>query len=132
MLRCSWPLFPPCHHPASIALSCLGSFPTLANLLPSRYVPSNADIWLRRDFEMPAGNLSDLALLLHHDEDTEVYLNGVLAVKAGSYNAAYESFDVSPEAQAVLKPGRNLMAVHCRQTGGGQYIDLGLEAAVPK
>jgi hypothetical protein len=88
---------------------------------------TSADLWLRREFEMPAGKFTDLALLLHHDEDAEVYINGVLAVKVGSYNAAYESFDISPEAQAVLKPGKNVMAVHCHQTVGGQYFDIGVE-----
>jgi hypothetical protein len=88
---------------------------------------TNADIWLRREFEMPAGQFTDLALLLHHDEETEVYINGALAVKADGYNAAYESLDISPEAQAALKPGRNIFAAHCRQTLGGQYFDLGIE-----
>lgn len=84
-------------------------------------------IWLRCEFEMPAGKFSELALLLHYDEDTEIYLNGVLAVQASGYNAAYEPFELAAEARAALKPGKNVMAAHCRQTTGGQYFDVGLE-----
>ncbi|MHB8970105.1 MAG: cellulase family glycosylhydrolase [Pirellulaceae bacterium] len=88
---------------------------------------SSADIWLRRTFEMPAGQFSELTFLLHHDEDTEVYLNGVLALRASGFNAGYETFDISPAARATLKPGPNTLAIHCHQTGGGQYLDLGIE-----
>jgi hypothetical protein len=88
---------------------------------------TGADLWLRREFDMPAGKFTELALRMHHDEDTEVYVNGVLAVEAAGYNAAYDSFDIRLEAQAALKPGKNVIAVHCRQTVGGQYLDLGLE-----
>jgi hypothetical protein len=89
----------------------------------------SADIWLRREFEMPVGHFTDLALLLHHDEDTEVYVNGVLAACVTGYNATYESFDIAPAAQVALKAGKNLMAVHCHQTVGGQYLDLGIEGS---
>jgi hypothetical protein len=88
---------------------------------------TSGDIWIRREFEMPAGRFRDLSLQLHHDEDTEVFINGVLAVNAAGYNAAYDSFDLTPESQITLKPGRNAIAVHCHQTIGGQYLDLGLE-----
>ena len=91
---------------------------------------TSTDIWLRREFEFPPGQFTDLTLLLHHDEDTEVHVNGVLAVKASGYNAAYEPFDLTSEGQAALRPGRNLMAVHCHQTTGGQYLDVGLVGAV--
>ena len=37
------------------------------------------DIWLRRTFELPSGKHEGLHLAIHHDEDAEVYLNGVLA-----------------------------------------------------
>ncbi|MGO8926042.1 MAG: hypothetical protein ACLQU3_03985 [Limisphaerales bacterium] len=88
---------------------------------------TGADIWLRREFEMPAGDFSDLAVTMHHDEDTEVFIDGVLAASVAGFNAAYESFPMLSEAAVLLKRGKHLIAVHCRQTVGGQYLDLGIE-----
>jgi hypothetical protein len=87
---------------------------------------ASADLWLRREFDLPEGTFTDLALWMHHDDETEIYINGVLAVKAGGFNTAYEAFNIAPEAQAALKPGKNVIAAHCRQTVGGQYLDVGL------
>ncbi len=90
-----------------------------------------ADIWLRREFELPAVPAAHLVLLMHHDEDAEVFLNGVPAAQATGYLSDYEVFELAPAAQAALKPGKNLLAIHCRQTMGGQYIDAGLAHLVP-
>ena len=79
-------------------------------------------IWLRRTFELKAKPTAP-ALLVHHDEDTEVYLNGVLAGRASGYTRRYVMLPMSREGGAALKAGRNTMAVHCKQTLGGQYID---------
>jgi hypothetical protein len=84
------------------------------------------DIWLRREMDLPAGNYSNVSAWLHHDEDAEVYINGVLAVKAGGFISGYDVFPLTPEGLAALKPGKNLIAIHCHQTTGGQYIDFGL------
>src|SRR5947209_3448941 len=78
-----------------------------------RTVWKTADIWLRRTFEMPEGKFDDLAFLLHHDEDAEVYLNGVAAAKVKRFITDYEQVPISPAARAALKPGKNLLAVHC-------------------
>ncbi|MFM1904960.1 MAG: hypothetical protein RLZZ440_2860 [Planctomycetota bacterium] len=84
------------------------------------------DIWLRRSFDLPAEAIPAVSLLMHHDEDVEVYLNGVLACRLAGYTTAYQPVAISAEARAVLKPVGNVMAVHCHQTGGGQFIDVGL------
>ncbi|MCU0913098.1 MAG: DUF4965 domain-containing protein [Planctomycetes bacterium] len=87
---------------------------------------NTADIWLRRSFTLEDNGLGNLQLTLHHDEDVEVYLNGVLAASAPGYTTQYEPLPLNADARAALKPGENLIAIHCHQTGGGQYIDAGL------
>jgi hypothetical protein len=86
----------------------------------------SADIWLRREFRLGNEDLRGLKLEAHHDEDAEVYLNGVLAAKLPGFITFYERGNLLPEAVAALKPGMNTLAVHCHQTSGGQYIDVGL------
>ncbi|HID23395.1 MAG TPA: hypothetical protein EYP14_13495 [Planctomycetaceae bacterium] len=88
-------------------------------------------IWIRRSFELKTPPSDRLCLWIHHDEDAEVFLNGVLAAKIRGYCIEYEDREISPEALRTLKPGRNVMAIHCRQTRGGQYIDAGLIEFVP-
>jgi hypothetical protein len=92
---------------------------------------STPNIWLRREFTLPDVKFTDLQLSIHHDEDAEVYLNGVLAATFTGYTTDYEAVPLSATARAALKPGRNVIAVHCRQTGGGQYIDAGFADVVP-
>ncbi len=81
------------------------------------------DIWLRRQFTLGTEDLRGLKLEAHHDEDLEVYLNGVLAAKLPRFVEHYEQFELLPEAVAALKPGVNILAAHCHQTTGGQYVD---------
>ncbi|UCD76195.1 MAG: hypothetical protein JSV91_04585 [Phycisphaerales bacterium] len=92
---------------------------------------TGSEIWLRRWFVLDDEPAGDVRLFMHHDEDAEVYINGVEAAKVTGYTTAYEEFTLSREARAALKKGRNVIAVHCRQTTGGQYIDVGVVRVVP-
>jgi len=83
------------------------------------------EIWLRREVEIPADKLKNIGLWVHHDEDVQIYINGILVVTNTGYTTSYDEFPLSASAKAALKPGKNLVAVHCAQTGGGQYVDLG-------
>ncbi len=89
---------------------------------------NTGDIWLRREFTAPAenANATSLVLRVHHDEDAEVFLNGVPTARLPRWTMGYVEVPVSPEAARALVPGKNVLAIHCHQNGGGQYIDAGL------
>lgn len=87
-------------------------------------------IWLRREFTLPdtftAQEGRQLVLRVHHDEDVFVFLNGVPAANHPRSTTEYIELPLAPEAARALRPGRNVLAVRCRQTRGGQFIDAGL------
>jgi hypothetical protein len=92
----------------------------------------SSDIWLRRDFELDTVQLHDLQLVVHHDEDAEIFINGQRVAALSGYTTDYVEVPLSDEARTALRLGRNTLAIHCRQTDGGQYIDVGLIDVVEK
>ncbi|HEV2207281.1 MAG TPA: glycoside hydrolase family 2 TIM barrel-domain containing protein [Verrucomicrobiae bacterium] len=105
-------------------LSGFGSAATPGILLHTTW--TSGDIWLRTQFFLTPEELSGLRLELFHDEDAEIYLNGVLALKVPGFITDYDQFEISREALAALHPGTNSIAAHCHQTTGGQGVDIGL------
>ena len=90
-----------------------------------------SDIWLRREFEVPDRKLDEIVCRLHHDEDVTVYINGVKALELKEFSTAYGEQSLTADGLAALKPGKNVLAVHCHQTSGGQFIDVGLAELIP-
>jgi hypothetical protein len=91
----------------------------------------SSDIWLRRSFKLPPGTFPNLQFYSHHDEDVEIYVNGILAASESGFTTSYVPLEIRPPARALLKPGAEVMvAVHCHQTAGGQNIDVGLANVV--
>jgi hypothetical protein len=85
------------------------------------------DIWLRREITVPQGERPHLQFLAYHDEDVEIYVNGIPAAQEAGFTTSYVPLDIAPQALAEMKPGAKiLVAVHCHQTTGGQGIDVGL------
>jgi putative heme-binding domain-containing protein len=89
---------------------------------------NTADIWLRREFTVrhQIAENSNIVLRLHHDEDVEVYINGVLAAQANRWTTGYIEVPINAAAKAAIREESNCLAVHCHQNGGGQYIDVGI------
>jgi hypothetical protein len=91
---------------------------------------ATTDIWMRQQFTLSdckREELPKLALNIHHDEDCDVYINGILAGSFNGYTSNYELDYIKKEARNVLiVNGKNTIAIHCIQKSGGQYIDGGI------
>ena len=91
-----------------------------------RTIWNTDDIWLRRTVELDAENFANASFMCHHDEDVEIYINGVLAGSAPGFISDYEELEMNAEGRKALKKGLNVIAVKCHQTKGGQYVDVGI------
>ena len=87
------------------------------------------DIWIRRKFSISnAAGIQSLLLKVSHDDDAEVFLNGVrIFLKAGVTN----DYGMIPVDRQLVE-GDNLLAMHVVNTGGGARADLGLVQIVEK
>lgn len=91
---------------------------------------TTADIWMRQTINV--GNLTtteidNMQLFVHHDEECEIYINGVLAATLTGYTSTYNFSKINAAAKsALVANGINVIAVHCHQVSGGQFIDAGL------
>jgi len=83
----------------------------------------SSDIWLRKRYQLKSVPKA-AALLLHHDEDVEIFINGAKVLSRTGHISDYTVIPLSVAEASLLKVGENLLAVHCRQTGGGQFIDV--------
>lgn len=105
-----------------------GNPPNTAGILRTPW--NTGDIWLRRTFNpgpLTSQQISNLFLMVYNDEDVEIYVNGVLAGSATGYRTSYGLMSLTAAGRAALIPNAiNTLAVHCHQTSGGQYIDVGL------
>jgi mono/diheme cytochrome c family protein len=84
-------------------------------------------IWMRREFVHRWIHMSDFGLAIHHDEDVAVYLNGTLIYAAEGYTTDYQFVPLDSAALQLFRPlQNNVLAVHCKQSVGGQYVDVHL------
>ena len=87
---------------------------------------TTSDLWIRRTFEISNDRAANPYLVVHHDEDAEIYVNGVRVDSLAGYTNGYTYVPLDSAAARTLRPGRNTIAVHVRNTRGQQYIDVGI------
>lgn len=87
-------------------------------------------LWLRRNVTLPPALPLPTHLVIHHDEDSVVWLDGVKIADLPGFTLGYTRVPLPPEVVRTLSHGQHVLAIHCRQTTGGQFVDAGL-CAVP-
>ena len=107
--------------------SGLAGFGTDAPNAWPRTLWDSSDIWLRRTFTLEKVP-EKATLYLHHDEDLEIFLNGQQILAEKGWTTTYHALDLHESLRKFFQPGANVIAVHCHQTTGGQYVDIGLSA----
>lgn len=100
---------------------------------PEKGTPwTSRDIWIRRKFDLPAGvKPADLLLQIRHDDDVQVYLNGEKVYTAPCCENGHKLLKISQKAIAKLRPKDNVLALHCTNTGGPGFVDVGLAIRPP-
>lgn len=91
------------------------------------------NIWLRKTVNLKSIPAKP-ALLIHHDENAEVFINGEQVARFRGFTSKFKIVRIDSAKLKAIKQGANLIAVHCNQTTGGQFIDVHLVDAdnVPK
>jgi hypothetical protein len=96
------------------------------------------DIWVRREFQANDNNNNDLDnnnndlfLKIDHDDDVDVFLNGKNIFSEKGANGKYRLVDLNDAIKSNLKEGKNVLAMHCVNTGGAAFLDAGIVEKLP-
>ncbi len=86
-----------------------------------------AEIYFRKTFDYDGHDLKNGAVVIRHNDSTEIYLNGekIVGVRGSK---GYYLILLTDEMKKALKKGTNTIAVHSHEGGKGQWIDLALLA----
>ncbi|HUH47782.1 MAG TPA: PVC-type heme-binding CxxCH protein, partial [Arenibacter sp.] len=83
------------------------------------------DIWMRKIVTI-GEEMTEPVIKIAYDDDYEVYINGDLVLSDTGASSAYKYLKLDKEKVGAFKKGKNVIALHCKNTGGGQHIDLGI------
>ena len=85
------------------------------------------EIYFRKTFEYDGADLKNGAVVIRHNDNTEIYINGekIIAVDGSK---GYYLILTTDLMKKVLKKGTNTIAVHSHEGGQGQWIDFAVLA----
>ncbi|MBA2563337.1 MAG: DUF4965 domain-containing protein [Chitinophagaceae bacterium] len=103
-----------------------GTAPFGDNRTTSKTLWLTKDLWMRRTFTVNNSDFSKLFLKLQHDDDVEVYLNGEEVYKTKGWTSKFLYLPISDAIANKIKKGKNILAIHVQNTGGGAWLDAGI------
>jgi hypothetical protein len=103
-----------------------GTAPFTDDSAQAKTLWTSKDIWVRRTFTPNDLTIDKLVLKLHHDDNIEVYLNGEKVYNFTGWTDDYKLIPLKEKFKNRLKQGDNVLAIHCANTSGGSWLDVGL------
>ncbi len=97
----------------------------------SQTIWTSREIWIRREFEISNLKLNDPILLVKYDDNAEVYFNGEKIFSTGCCSSGYKEIPIRKLIQHLIRTGKNVLAMHCVNTGGPGFIDAGIYEKLP-
>ena len=83
------------------------------------------DIWMRTTADIDV-DIVEPVIKYKHDEDFELYVNGELLFSKGGWRPSYKMIRLDAEKGKLFKKGKNVIAIHCKNTNGDQFVDVGI------
>lgn len=108
-----------------------GKAPFANNTVTAGTVWKTNDIWLRRTFNIDSIHKDNYALRFYHDDNVAVYLNDILIFEKEGWVDQLEFIDLNDKLKSHLRKGKNVLAIHCKNTAGGQHVDIGISRELP-
>ena len=92
---------------------------------------TSEDLWYRRTFDLKDTDLKSLYLKIRHDDNVTAYINGEEVFKTEGWKHSFKMVPVEESVIKKLKKTDNVLAIHVRNTAGGQWLDAGLVTDAP-
>ncbi|UOB15966.1 glutaminase family protein [Abyssalbus ytuae] len=108
-----------------------GEAPFSDNIKEAKTLWKSNDLWYRRTFDLKNTDLKNLYLKLRHDDNVVVYLNGNKIYETKGWQHRYKYLPIDQNITRQLKLKDNVLAIHIKNTGGGQWLDAGLVTEAP-
>ncbi|MFY0652700.1 MAG: ThuA domain-containing protein [Cyclobacteriaceae bacterium] len=86
---------------------------------------SKSDIYMRREIDLNE-IINEPVLKIMHDDNYDVYVNGQPLISENGVSEIYKYVKLDSALGQLFIKGKNVIAVHCHDNGGKQYIDAGI------